>query len=133
MSHQHDKIYTDSITKQTIGSHQLPIPMNWKILVQPNEIKAETKGGILLPDKVKENEQILTAHGTVCALGDLAYRNRQTAEKWKMSIVPQIGSQVTYGKYAGQKIIVQNVRFLLLNDDEITSIIPNDVEVTAYI
>ena len=133
MSHQHDKIYTDSITKQTIGSHQLPIPMNWKILVQPNEIKAETKGGILLPDKVKENEQILTAHGTVCALGDLAHRNRQTAEKWKMSIVPQIGSQVTYGKYAGQKIIVQNVRFLLLNDDEITSIIPNDVEVTAYI
>ena len=43
MSHQH-AIYTDSLTKATIGSHQLPIPMNWKILIQPNEIKAKTKG-----------------------------------------------------------------------------------------
>ena len=133
MSHQHDAIYTDSLTKSTIGSHQLPIPLNWKVLVQPNEIKAETKGGILLPEKVKENEQILTAHGIICALGDLAYRNRETGDRWKMSVVPQIGNQVTYGKYAGQKIVVQNVRFLLLNDDEITSIIPNDVDVTAYI
>ena len=133
MSHQHDAIYTDSLTKGTIGSHQLPIPMNWKILIQPNEIKAETKGGILLPDKVKENEQILTAHGTVCAIGDLAYRDRQSGERWKMSIIPQVGSKVTYGKYAGQKIVVQNVRFLLLNDDEITSVIPDGVDVTAYI
>ncbi len=41
--------------------------------------------------------------------------------------------KVTYGKYAGQKLIVNGVRFLLLNDDEITSILPKDVEVTAYL
>ena len=58
MTHHH-AIITDSVTKASIGSHQLPKPMNWKSLIQPNEIKAETKGGILLPDKVKENEQIL--------------------------------------------------------------------------
>ena len=79
------------------------------------------------------NEQILTAHGIICALGDLAYRNRETGDRWKMSVDPQIGNQVTYGKYAGQKIVVQNVRFILLNDDEITSIIPKGVEITAYI
>ena len=132
MSHQH-AIYTDSLTKATIGSHQLPIPMNWKILIQPNEIKAKTKGGILLPHKVKENEQILTAHGTVMAVGELAYRERDTGERWKQEIVPQVGDKVTYGKYAGQKIVVNNVRFLLLNDDEITAILPDEVEVTAYI
>ena len=132
MSHQH-AIITDSVTKASIGSNQLPRPMNWKVLIQPNEIKAETKGGILLPDKVKENEQILTAHGTVMAVGELAYRERETGERWKQEIVPQVGDKVTYGKYAGQKIVVNNVRFLLLNDDEITAILPDGVEVTAYV
>ena len=89
MSHQH-AIITDSVTKASIGTHQLPRPMNWKVLIQPNEIKAETKGGILLPDKVKENEQILTAHGTVMGLGELAYRERETGERWKQEIVPQV-------------------------------------------
>ena len=132
MSHQH-AIITDSVTKASIGSNQLPRPMNWKVLIQPNEIKAETKGGILLPDKVKENEQILTAHGTVMAVGELAYRERDTGERWKQEIVPQVGDKVTYGKYAGQKIVVNNVRFLLLNYDEITAILPDGVEVTAYV
>tara|TARA_R100001440_G_scaffold20817_1_gene34484 strand:- start:1335 stop:1733 length:399 start_codon:yes stop_codon:yes gene_type:complete len=132
VTHQHD-IINDSVTKATIGRHQLPRPMNWKVLIQPNDIKAETKGGILLPDKVKDNEQILTAHGTVCAIGELAYRERDTGEKWKQEVVPQVGDKVTYGKYAGQKIVVNNVRFLLLNDDEITAILPPEVEVTAYI
>ena len=132
MTHHH-AIYTDSLTKGTIGSHLLPIPMNWKILIQPNEIKTQTAGGILLPDKVKENEQFLTAHGVVCAIGQLAYRDRNTGEKWKQDKTPQISDIVTYGKYAGQKIVVQNVRFILLNDDEITSIIPKGVEITAYI
>tara|TARA_Y100000114_G_scaffold153488_1_gene173557 strand:+ start:506 stop:904 length:399 start_codon:yes stop_codon:yes gene_type:complete len=132
MSHQH-AIITDSVTKASIGSNQLPRPMNWKVLIQPNDIKAETKGGILLPDKVKENEQILTAHGTVMAVGELAYRERETGERWKQEIVPQVGDKVTYGKYAGQKIVVNNVRFLLLNDDEITAILPDGVEVTAYV
>ena len=132
MTHHH-AIITDSVTKASIGSNQLPRPMNWKVLIQPNDIKAETKGGILLPDKVKENEQILTAHGTVMAVGELAYRERETGERWKQEIVPQVGDKVTYGKYAGQKIVVNNVRFLLLNDDEITAILPEEVEVTAYI
>ena len=130
---QHHAIITDSVTKASIGSNQLPRPMNWKVLIQPNDIKAETKGGILLPDKVKENEQILTAHGTVMAVGELAYRERETGERWKQEIVPQVGDKVTYGKYAGQKIVVNNVRFLLLNDDEITAILPDGVEVTAYV
>ena len=133
MSHQHDAIYTDEETSATIGSHQIPIPMNWKVLVQPNQVKMTTAGGILLPDTSKDNEEYLTAHGTVCAMGDLAYRDRDTGERWKSDVMPQIGDRVTYGKYAGQKIVVKGVKFLLLNDDELTSILPDGVEVAAYL
>tara|TARA_R100001377_G_scaffold62990_1_gene38706 strand:+ start:166 stop:579 length:414 start_codon:yes stop_codon:yes gene_type:complete len=133
MSHQHDAIYTDEETSATIGSHQLPIPMNWKVLVQPNQVKMKTAGGILLPETSKDNEEYLTAHGTVCALGDLAYRDRDTGERWKSGVLPKNGDRVTYGKYAGQKIVVKGVKFLLLNDDELTSILPDGVEVAAYL
>jgi|TARA_R110002020_G_scaffold223104_1_gene432124 co-chaperonin GroES (HSP10) len=135
MPHPHEvaKLYTDEETKSTIGQHQLPIPMGWKILIQPNQIKQQTKGGILLPTKAKENEAYLTAHGEVVGIGELAYRERGTGDSWKISNKPRVGNKVTYGKYAGQKLVVNGVRFLLLNDDEITSILPDGVEVTAYL
>ena len=133
MSHQHEKIFTDEETSSTIGSHQLPVPLNWKVLVQPKQVKTKTSGGILLPESSKENEEDLTAHGTVCAKGDLAYRDRDTGKRWRSEIFPKVGDRVTYGKYAGQKIVVKGVKFLLLNDDEITSILPDGVEVEAYV
>jgi len=63
----------------------------------------------------------------------LAYRDRNTGERWKLSATPKVGDRITYGKYAGQKLVINGVRFLLLNDDEITSILPKGVEVTAYL
>jgi chaperonin GroES len=134
MSHQHvEKLYTDEESKSVIGTKDLPIPMGWKILIQPNQIKQQTKGGILLPSQAKDNEAYLTAHGTVAAIGELAYRDRNTGERWKQQTTPKAGDRVTYGKYAGQKLVINGVRFLLLNDDEITSILPERVEVTAYL
>tara|TARA_R110001592_G_scaffold356628_1_gene658877 strand:- start:387 stop:797 length:411 start_codon:yes stop_codon:yes gene_type:complete len=133
VNHQHDKIYADSLTNATIASHQLPKPLNWKVLIQPADIAKQTKSGIILPESAKDNQQIMTAHGHVVARGELSYRDRDTGERWKQQTTPQIGDFVTFGKYAGQKIVVNNVRFILLNDDEITSILPEGVQITAYI
>ena len=133
MSHQHDKTYTDEDTDATITSHQLPIPLNWKVLVQPNQVKKKTAGGIHLPTISQDNEEYLTAHGAVCAMGDLAYRDRDTGKRWRSDVCPKVGDRITYGKYAGQKLVVKGVKFLLLNDDEITSILPEGVEVAAYV
>jgi co-chaperonin GroES (HSP10) len=133
MTHPHvGKIYTDEQANSTVGPHQLPVPMNWKVLIQPHEPKRKTEGGIFLPTETIQNEEYLTAYGVIAAMGDLAYRDRDTGEKWK-TVAPSIGQKVTYGKYAGQKLVVNGVKFLLLNDDEITSIIPEGVEVAAYV
>ena len=133
MSHQHAKIYKDESTESTMGSHQLPTPLNWKVLIQPHQVQMKTKGGLHLPSVSKDNEEYLTAHGRVVSMGELAFRDRDTGEKWKMSTTPVVGNRVTYGKYAGQKVTVNGVRFLLLNDDELTSILPDDVEITSYV
>ena len=132
MSHQHAKIYKDETSEKTIGSHHLPRPLNWKVLVQPHQVRLKTKGGLHLPSVSKDNEEYLTAHGRIASMGDLAFKDRATGESWKME-TPKVGDRVTYGKYAGQKVTVNGVRLLLLNDDELTSILPEDVEITAYL
>ena len=64
--------------------------------------------------KKKEDEQMLTAHGTVCAMGELAYRDRDTGQSWRMTRLPKVGDQVTYGKYAGQRIVRSKMLKILL-------------------
>ena len=66
-------------------------------------------------------------------MGDLAYRDRDTGERWRSEVCPKVGDRVTYGKYAGQKLTINGVRFLLLNDDELTSILPEDADIAAYL
>jgi co-chaperonin GroES (HSP10) len=95
-------------------------------------ITDEENNSIFLPSQSQDNEEYLTAHGIILSVGDLAYSDRQTGAAWKGKW-PSIGDHVTYGKYAGQKVTINGVKLLLLNDDEITSVIPDGVEITSYI
>ena len=65
-------------------------------------------------------------------MGDLAYKDRDTGETWK-TVSTKVNDRVTYGQYAGQKITINGVKLLLLNDDELTSIIPEGAEISAYL
>jgi len=131
MSHQH-AVWKDEESEESVTQAELPKPLNWKVLVQPNQVNMKTKGGLLLAPISKDNEEYLTAHGRIVAVGDLAYRDRDTGEAWK-TLSPQVNDRVTYGKYAGQKIVVNGVKLLLLNDDELTSIVPEGAKISAYL
>jgi|TARA_R110002020_G_scaffold95080_2_gene228306 co-chaperonin GroES (HSP10) len=109
----------------------VPQPVGWKVLVQPIEPKKQTSGGIYLPDETVDAEEYLVAHGNILAMGDLAYHDRETGNIWK-GTWPKINDHVTFGRYAGQKLIIDNKKLLLLNDDEITAIIPENCEISTY-
>ena len=115
--------YKDESTDSEITTKDLPTPLNWKVLVQPHQAQMKTKGGIHLPSISQDNEEYLTSHGRVAKMGELAFRDRDTGDSWK-GHWPKSGDRVTYGKYAGQKILISGVKLLLLNDDEITSPLP---------
>jgi|TARA_R110000824_G_scaffold16456_2_gene68161 chaperonin GroES len=109
-----------------------PQPLGWKVLVKPFEAPERTEGGIFLPSQSQDAEEYLTSHGHIISMGELAYRERESGAKWK-GHWPVIDDHVTYGKYAGQKIVVDGEKFLILNDDEITSILPNGCEVNNHV
>ena len=60
---------------ETIDKKTLPILPGYHILVQPVTVKQKTKGGILLPDSVKDDVAYLTTVAKVLKLGDLAYKD----------------------------------------------------------
>ena len=92
----------------------LPELPGYHVLVRPVSIKAETKGGILLPDSTREDMAYLTTVGQVVVLGDLAYKDK---EKFPNGPWCNLDDYVCYGKHAGQKIKYKGIRYVLLYDD----------------
>ena len=94
----------------------LPNLPGYHILVRPVSIKSKTKGGLLLPDSVKDDVAYLTTVGKVLAVGDLAYKDEDKFPNGKWC---DIGDYVCYARHAGQKLYYKGVRLLLLFDDQV--------------
>ena len=94
----------------------LPHLPGYHILVRPVSIKSKTKGGLLLPDSVKDDVAYLTTVGKVLAIGDLSYKDKDKFPNGKWC---DVGDYVCYARHAGQKLYYKGVRLLLLFDDQI--------------
>jgi len=91
----------------------LPQLPGYHVLIRPISIKEKTKGGILLPDAVKDDISYLTTVGRVLKLGDLAYKD---VDKFPNGQWCNVDDYVCYGKHAGQKLFYKGIKLLLLFD-----------------
>ena len=107
----------------------LPEMPGFHVLVRPVSVKNKTKGGIFIPDSTKDDMSYLTTVGRVIALGDLAYKD---LEKFPNGEWCGVGDYVCYGKHAGTKLYYQNVKLLLLFDDQVIMRVsdPKDLDPT---
>jgi len=105
----------------------LPEIPGYHILIRPLAIRSETKGGILLPDKFKEDMKYLTTVGKVVKVGDTAYMD---VEKFPKGPWCCEGDFVCYTKHSGQKFVYKGIRYILMYDDQIMMRIddPSDVD-----
>lgn len=94
----------------------LPSLPGYHILVRPVSVKNKTKGGLLLPDSVKDDVAYLTTVGKVLSIGDLAYKDKDKFPNGKWC---DVGDYVCYARHAGQKLYYKGVRLLLLFDDQV--------------
>ena len=117
--------------EQWISDEALPDPtplpdvVGWKVLVRPVAIRRKTKGGILLPDAVKDDLAYLTTVGRVIGCGPLAYRREDMLVNGQYVPWCQVGDYVCYGKFSGTKIVYKGVKLVLLNDDHVTMRVDN--------
>ncbi len=86
-------------------------PLADRVVVRPIEREEVTKGGILLPDTVKEKPQ----EGEVLAVG--AGRLSEDGKRIAMDV--KVGDIVVYAKYGGTEIKVDDEELIILRESDI--------------
>jgi chaperonin GroES len=86
-------------------------PLADRIVVKPIEREEVTRGGIVLPDTIKERPQ----EGEVLAVGP----GRLTDDGKRIPLDIKVGDVVVYAKYGGTEIKVDDEELMILNESNI--------------
>ena len=86
-------------------------PLGDRLLVKPLEREEVTKGGILLPDTVKERPQ----EGEVIAVGS----GRRNDEGKRIPLDLKKGDIIRYAKYGGTELKEDDVDYLILSERDV--------------
>ena len=105
---------------------RMTTPTGWRLLVLPYKGKGKTEGGIILPDKVVEENQISTQVGYVLKMGPLAYKDKT---KFETGPWCQEKDWVIFARYAGSRFRIDGGEVKILNDDEILATIANPEDI----
>ena len=90
-------------------------PLHDRVVVKRVEEEQKTKGGIIIPDTVKEKP----IKGRVVAAGS----GRVLENGTKVPLQVKEGDLVLFGKYAGTEIKIEDEEHLILREDDILGII----------
>ena len=86
-------------------------PLADRLVVRPIEREEVTKGGIVLPDTVKEKPQ----EGEVLAVGP----GRLSEDGKRIAMDVKVGDIVVYAKYGSTEIMVDDEELLILSESNI--------------
>jgi len=86
-------------------------PLADRLVVKPIEREEVTKGGIVLPDTVREKPQ----EGKILAVG--AGRVSEDGKRIAMDV--KVGDVVIYAKYAGTEIKIDGEELVILREGDI--------------
>ncbi len=105
---------------------RLPQPTGYRVLIIPYYPSEKTKGGIIVPDAVRERESFATVAAYVVKLGPDAYSDPQ---KFPSGAWCSEKSWVLIGRYSGNRFKVEGLEVRIINDDNIISTIldPKDI------
>jgi chaperonin GroES len=87
------------------------IPLADRVVVKPITREEVTKGGILLPDTVKEKPQ----EGEIVAAGP----GRMNEDGKRIPMDVKVGDTVIYAKYAGTEWKYDDEEYLILRESDI--------------
>jgi chaperonin GroES len=86
-------------------------PLADRLVVRPIEKEEVTKGGIVLPDTVKEKPQ----EGEVLAVGP----GRLSEDGKRIAMDVKVGDIVVYARYGGMEIKIDDEELMILRESDI--------------
>ena len=123
---QEDKNSEDPSQLEPSVIDRLPQPTGYRILIIPYYPAQKTKGGLYVPDQVRDRESFATVAAYVVRLGPEAYKDK---EKFPQAPWCSQGDWVLIGRYAGNRFKVEGLEVRIINDDNIIATIldPKDI------
>ncbi|MBA7477174.1 10 kDa chaperonin [subsurface metagenome] len=86
-------------------------PLADRVVVKPIEREEVTKGGIVLPDTIREKPQ----EGKVVAVGP----GRLSEDGKRITMDVKVGDIVVYSKYGGTEIKIDDEELMILRESDI--------------
>ena len=90
-------------------------PLGDRIVVKPMEAEEKTKGGLILPDTVKEKP----VEGTIVAAGP----GRKSDDGKIVEMEVKVGEKILYGKYSGTEVTIDGDEYLIMRESDIFAIV----------
>ncbi|MEI7482808.1 MAG: co-chaperone GroES [Elusimicrobiota bacterium] len=90
-------------------------PLGDRVIVKPLEAKEVRKGGIIIPETVKEKPQ----EGEIVAAG----KGKTTEDGKLIAMELKVGDKVLYGKYSGTEIKINDEDYLIMREEDVLGII----------
>lgn len=123
---QENKNENDPSDLEESAIDRLPKPTGYRMLIIPYYPPEKTKGGVYVPDQVRDREAFATVAAYVVKVGPDAYKDEQ-----KFPSGPWCSEKdwVLIGRYAGNRFKVDGLEVRLINDDNIIATIldPTDI------
>lgn len=115
-------------TAEVVVPDNPPQPMGYHVLIVMPKVQEQTKGGVLLPNEVKNREDIASIVGKVIKKGKDAYPETDT--RFASGPWCQEGDWVMVSKYAGHRFEYDGVEMRILNDDAILAVVDEPTKVS---
>jgi chaperonin GroES len=98
------------------------MPVEYNVLVKPREVEEQTKGGLLIPDQMKEREQFAQQEGTLVAVSPGAFGFNYP--EWPTDArKPQAGDAVLFAKYQATEVRGRDgVTYWMMKDGAIAAL-----------
>jgi chaperonin GroES len=90
-------------------------PLGDRVVVEREEAKDTTAGGIVLPDTAKDKPQ----KGKVLSVGD----GRVTKDGKRRELQVKAGDVVLFTSYAGEEFKISDKKVLLMREDDILAVL----------
>jgi len=98
-------------------------PVEYNIIVRPDPVEEKTKGGVIKPQTMTEQEEWASTKATVMAMSPMAFRKTANGDAWE-GPAPVEGGRVMFARYAGKRFEgADGETYVVLKDEDVIGII----------
>lgn len=97
-------------------------PLEFFVVIKPDDVSNKTKGGIYIPDETLDRNKQAQMTGILVAIGPLAFHYEV-----ENGLIPNLGDRVAFGRYSGATLKGKDsVEYRILKDGDLTAIVEHE-------